>query len=154
MSGTNACALQDVRCIRDAAITFHAAVLKLAAELVGLDPQPGSLAGTILTKLATAIEAYEKVVYPIPPPPTPDPEQDFEGCVTSLVDKALKEIVEVPEAERQEWFVMKAASRLHRLKQLNAPLYIIEREKRVLQHRVAELPVYLDNYEPPEKGMI
>jgi len=44
---------------------LYDAVLKVANELIARDPLMDSVEGKILCKLSTAIEAYEKVVYPI-----------------------------------------------------------------------------------------
>ena len=45
---------------------FHEAVLAIVGELMHADPAADSAEGKVLVKLADAVEAYEKVVYPMP----------------------------------------------------------------------------------------
>ena len=58
----------------------------------------------------------------------------------------------VPEYLQRTYLVVRCAKRLHRLIELKAPAYIIETEKRLLQTRVANLPVYLADYVQFDKG--
>lgn len=44
--------------------------------------------------------------------------------------------------------IIDGAQRLHTLIELDAPAYIIETEKRLLQRRVVALPVYMEGYVP------
>lgn len=45
---------------------LHEAVLAIVGELMHADPAADSAEGKVLVKLADAVEAYEKVVYPMP----------------------------------------------------------------------------------------
>lgn len=80
----------------------------------------------------------------------PDPEEDFEGFVGGLAEQVIKRIETVPEHLRPTYFILQSAARLHRYLQMDNPItYIQEHEKRILQRRVAELPVYCADYVPP-----
>jgi hypothetical protein len=78
-----------------------------------------------------------------------DPEEDFEGCIEGLAAQVLKEIEAVPEADRPEWFVMRAAERLYSTKG-HGIAWLTEHHKRILIKRIAELPVYCTDYKEPK----
>lgn len=50
----------------DAGHELHSAVLAVLGDLMTGDPAPDSVAGKALTKLADAIEAYERATLPPP----------------------------------------------------------------------------------------
>lgn len=79
----------------------------------------------------------------------PDPEEDFDGCIEGLIGDFAKQYLAIPEGDRTEWLIGQSAGRLYRLKKANAPAFIIEHEKRLLQKCVAELPVYCADYVDP-----
>lgn len=81
----------------------------------------------------------------------PDPEEDFEGCVSALAEQALREIMSVPEKLRPTYLVMRAAARLHRFVSLDAPEFITENEKQHLLNAVNRLPVYYAEWETLHK---
>ena len=68
-----------------------------------------------------------------------NPEHDFEG----YIDEAVKEWREsLPESPTPEFWLAKSANRLKKFVEIDAPAFIIEREKRLLLSRVADLPTY------------
>jgi hypothetical protein len=76
--------------------------------------------------------------------PGPDPEQDFEGFVTAAMEEA---IANLPTENKMENYVLRSAQRLLKFVELKAPTFVIEREKRILQRRAGELPVYCEDYD-------
>lgn len=71
------------------------------------------------------------------------PEADFEGFMNAMAQAAQREYEAIPAKLRATVLIARSAQRLHRLIELNAPAVIIEAEKRILQRRVAALPVYI-----------
>jgi hypothetical protein len=83
----------------------------------------------------------------------PDPGEDFDGCVEAVAKEVIAEITAIPEADRPEYFVMRAAQRLYQLKtdkNLSHVTWLLEREKRLLVKRISNLPVYAEDYVPPK----
>jgi hypothetical protein len=65
-------------CAPSPAEQYHEAILTILGELMQADPAVDSPEGRLLVKLADAVEAYEKVMYPMPPVP--------EGCTAPDCD--------------------------------------------------------------------
>lgn len=76
--------------------------------------------------------------------PMPDPEQDFERFVTASMEQA---IANLPTENKMEHYVLRSAQRLLKFVEKKAPTFVIEREKRILQRRAGELPVYCADYD-------
>lgn len=73
-----------------------------------------------------------------------DPEEDFEGFIIENIELSVKEFEDHPEAE---YWVAKSAARLYRLIKIEAPHFLIEKERRLLVDRVYDLPVYCNDYD-------
>jgi hypothetical protein len=76
---------------------------------------------------------------------TPDPEVDFDGCLGSLTQKVFDRR-EGGRRAQTEWYIRQSASRLFLMRNLGAPARMLDREKRLLLDRIADLPsCYVDD---------
>lgn len=82
----------------------------------------------------------------------PDPEENFVGFVDGVIGECFEQyaVAKACGDLTPEYWVARSAERLVRLVMADAPRYIIQNEKETLLRSVAALPMYLEDFDPPD----